>query len=324
MSGPVLALVSGSRRAVRTRALPLGRRTVAALAVASVLGALAFAWPLVVGPGAALDRSAEAPVLLAAVLTGVLVVVAIALGDGGLDVKAVAVLGLLSAVGAVVRPLSAGTAGVELVFVLVVLGGRALGAGFGFALGSTTLLTSALLTGGVGPWLPFQMLAASWVGLGAGLLPRRPRGRPEVVLVAAYGAVAAMVFGLAMDLSFWPFQLGMGSGLSYEAGAPLTANLHRFGVYVLATSLGWDLGRAVTTAVGVALLGRPVLAALRRTAARAAFAGADTPSLGSGSGDFAERSRRWPAGSPRSGEEIAHHGDESVGGPTYSGSTLVS
>jgi len=42
-------------------------------------------------------------------------------------------------------------------------------------------------------------------------------------------------------------------------------------VYSLATSLGWDVGRAVTTAVGVVILGRPVLAALRRTAARAAF-----------------------------------------------------
>ena len=35
------------------------------------------------------------------------------------------------------------------------------GPALGFLLGSTALLTSALLTGGVGPWLPFQMLAAS-------------------------------------------------------------------------------------------------------------------------------------------------------------------
>jgi len=314
----------GRPAAPRPRALPLGRRTAAALGVASLAGALAFAWPLLVGPGAALDRSAEAPVLLAAVLAGVLVILAIALGDGGVDVKAVAVLGLLSAVGAVVRPLSAGTAGVELVFVLIVLGGRALGPGFGFALGSTTMVTSALLTGGVGPWLPFQMLAASWVGLGAGLLPRRPRGRPELVLLAAYGAVAALAFGLAMNLSFWPFQLGLGTELSYTAGDPVPANLHRFGVYVLATSLGWDLGRAVTTALGVALVGGPVLAALRRTAARAAFVGADTPGRGSARTDLPGRSTRWPADSRRPGEETAHPGDESVGPPTYSGSTLVS
>jgi len=149
------------------------------------------------------------------------------------------------------------------------------GPGFGFALGSTTIFASALLTGGVGPWLPFQMLAASWVGLGAGLLPRRLRGRSEVALVAVYGALAALAFGIAMNLSFWPFQLGMGTELSFVPGDAVAANLHRFWVYSLATSLGWDVGRAVTTAVGVVILGRPVLAALRRTAARAAFVPAE-------------------------------------------------
>lgn len=297
-SGPVDACLEVARRP----AIRLGRRTALALACASLAGLLAFLWPLLVGPDAVLDRSTAAPVLLGAVVAGVLVVVAIALGDGGLDVKAVAVLGLLSAVGAVVRPLSAGTAGVELVFVLIVLGGRALGPGFGFALGSTTLLTSALLTGGVGPWLPFQMLAASWVGLGAGTLPRRPRGRREVIMLAAYGAVAGLAFGVLMDLAFWPFQLGGGAGLSYDAAAPLGENLHRFGVYLLATSLGWDVGRAVTTAVGVVLVGRPILAALRRTAARAGFAEADTPTVGDTPEAFSGAAARWPADSRRSGE----------------------
>ncbi len=311
-------------RPARPRAVPLGRRTAAAIALASVAGLLAFVWPLVVGPGSALDRGDEAPLLLGAVLAGVLVVLAIALDDGAVDVKAVAVLGLLSAVGAVVRPLSAGTAGVELVFILLVLGGRALGPGFGFALGSTTLVTSALVTGGVGPWLPFQMLAASWIGLGAGLLPRRPRGRGEIAMLAAYGAVGALAFGLAMNLSYWPFQLGLGTELSYVAGEPVTANLHRFGVFVAATSLGWDVGRAVTTAVGVTLVGRPVLAALRRTAARAAFVDADTPTRATRRTGFRELSVPWPATSQRTGEETPHVGAGSVRPPTYSDSTLVS
>jgi energy-coupling factor transport system substrate-specific component len=205
------------------------------------------------------------------VVAGVLVVVHLVLGEGGMDVKAVALLGLLSAVGAVLRPLSAGTAGVELVFTVLVLGGRVLGPGFGFALGSTTLLTSALLTGGVGPWLPFQMLAASWVGLGAGLLPRRLRGGAEVAMLAGYGALASLAFGVAMNLSFWPFALGSGTSISFEPGAPLGTNLGRLLAFTVATSLGWDVGRALTTAVGLVLVGAPVLALLRRTATRAAF-----------------------------------------------------
>lgn len=252
-------------------AVAVGPRSAAVLAAATLVGVLAFAWPLVASPGGALAHGTDAPLVLALVLVGVLAVVLVSLGDGGLDVKAVAVLGLLTAVGAVLRPISAGTAGVELVFVPIVLGARVLGPGFGFALGSTTLFTSALLTGGIGPWLPFQMLAASWVGAGAGLLPSRLRGGREVVVVALYGAVAALAFGVAMNLSFWPFQLGAGTELSYVAGAPVAENLQRFALFSIATSLAWDLGRAVTTALGVALLGRPVLAALRRTAARASF-----------------------------------------------------
>ena len=82
-------------------------------------------------------------------------------------------LGVLTAIGAALRPLGAGVAGIETVFFLLVLAGRVYGPGFGFVLGTTTMFASALLTGGVGPWLPFQMLASGWVGLGAGLLPRR-------------------------------------------------------------------------------------------------------------------------------------------------------
>jgi len=252
-------------------ALPLGVRTVVVLGLASVAGLLAFGWPLILSPGSGLEHSTDAPLVLAGLLVAVLGVVFVSLSDGGIDVKAVAVLGLLSAVGAVLRPLSAGTAGVELIFVVIVLGGRVFGPGFGFALGSTTVFASALLTGGVGPWMPFQMLAASWVGLGAGLLPRRPRGRREVVLLVGYGAVAALAFGVAMNLSFWPFQLGTGTSLSFLPGAALGTNLHRFVLYSAATSLGWDLGRAVTTGLGLALVGGPILVALRRTSARAAF-----------------------------------------------------
>jgi energy-coupling factor transport system substrate-specific component len=254
-----------------TPAMPLRLGTGLVLVLASMVGVLAFGWPLLIDPDRGIAHGSDAPLVLALVLLSVLAVVSVALSDGGIDVKAIAVLGLLSAIGSVLRPLSAGTAGIELVFLVIVLGGRVFGPGFGFALGSTTLFTSALLTGGVGPWLPFQMLAASWVGIGAGLLPRRLRGRREVVVLATYAAAAGLGYGLAMDMSWWPFQLGAGTTLSFVAGDPLAANLHRFLLYSLSTSLGWDVGRAVTTALGVAVVGRPVLAVLRRAATRASF-----------------------------------------------------
>ncbi|OLP53185.1 ECF transporter S component, partial [Salmonella enterica subsp. enterica serovar Javiana] len=179
-------------------------------------------------------------------------------------------LGVLSAVGAALRPLGAGTAGLETVFFLLVLGGRVFGPGFGFVLGSTTLFASALVTGGVGPWLPYQMLGASWVGLGAGLLPR-VRDRWEVPLLAAYGALAGLLYGLALNFSFWPFSTGLGSHLSFVPGAAPWDNLRRFALFSLATSAWWDLGRAVTNVVLIAVTGRAVLATLRRASRRAAF-----------------------------------------------------
>jgi len=253
------------------RAVPMPAGTLLVVALGSIAGVLAFAWPLLLSPASGATGAIEAPWLFVAVLPLLVLVMLAEVSAGRLDARALAMLGVLAALGAALRPLGGGTAGVETVFVLLVIGGRVFGPGFGFVLGPITLFASALITGGVGPWLPFQMLAASWVGLGAGLLPPM-RGRAELVLLAAYGAVAALIYGLAMNLWFWPFALGLGTELSYAAGAPVLENLQRFAVFSVATSLGWDIGRAVTTVILVALLGPAVLGALRRAARRASFA----------------------------------------------------
>jgi energy-coupling factor transport system substrate-specific component len=253
-----------------TRAIALRPRSTAALALVSVAGVLAFLWPLFATAGSRLGQNADAPLVFALLLPLLMAVVLFEISEGGLDVKAVAMLGVLSAVGAALRPLGAGTAGLETVFFLLVLGGRVFGPAFGFVLGSTTLFASALITGGVGPWLPYQMLGAAWVGLGAGLLPT-VAARWELLLLAAYGAVAGLLYGAALNFSFWPFASGLDSDLSFVAGAPPWENLRRFGVFSLATSVWWDLGRAVTNVVLIVVTGRAVLGTLRRASRRAAF-----------------------------------------------------
>jgi energy-coupling factor transport system substrate-specific component len=264
---------------LRPPAIGVGRRASLALALASVAGAGMFLWPLLLTPAPGSDaHTTDAPFLFVLVLPVVVAVVLAELADGGLDTKALAMLGVLSAIGAALRPLGAGTGGVELVFFTLVLAGRVLGPGFGFALGATTLFASALITAGVGPWLPFQMMASAWVGMGAGLLPfRRLRGRGEVVLLAVYGALAAYAYGFLMNLWAWPFALGSGTELSHVPGDAVLANLHRFVLYTLSTtSLGWDTGRAITNVLAIVLVGPAVLAALRRASRRAAFGAAVT------------------------------------------------
>jgi energy-coupling factor transport system substrate-specific component len=254
-------------------AVSLSRRSALVLGVASLAGLMMLCWPLLLDVPAG-DR-VDPPFLFLALLPIVIAVVLAEVSEGGLDPRVLAILGVLSAVNAILRGVSAGTGGIELVFFLLILAGRVFGPGFGFVLGCTSLFASALMTAGVGPWLPFQMLCAAWVGMGAGLLPRRATGRAEIALLVAYGVVAAYLYGLLMNLSGWPFVLGVAvsgheGSLSYVAGAPLLENLHRFGVYTLLTSTGsFDTGRAITNAVLIVLLGPAVLATLRRAARRA-------------------------------------------------------
>lgn len=257
-----------------SRPYPLTWASRLMLVVATVAALTAFTWPLLIRPSSSLSgySGGQVPMVLALVLPLVLAVVLTQVTSNGIDVKGLAMLGVLTAVGAALRPLGTGTAGVETVFFLLVLAGRAFGPGFGFVLGPLTMFASALLTGGVGPWLPYQMLAAGLIGLGAGLLPfPRLRGRGEIGMLASYGFVMGFVFGMLMDLAFWPFGVGQGTDISYVPGAPVADNLRRFLAYNVATALGWNLGRALSNLVLVLLLGRGLLLVMRRASRRAAF-----------------------------------------------------
>ena len=266
-----MTAVARAPRAPRPQVVRVHGRAAVAIALTSLAGLAMFCWPLLLRPGDGAAHHVDAPFAFVLLLPALLVVVFAEVADGGLDAKALAMLGVLAALGAALRPMGAGTAGVEMIFFLLVLAGRVYGPGFGFVLGSTTLFTSALLTAGVGPWMPFQMLAASWIGLGAGLLPRAS-GRRELAILAVYGAIVGYAYGLLLNLWGWPFTIGDGGSVSYLPGGGVLDNLHRFWLYTIATSTwGWDTGRAVTNVVAILVVGPAVLAALRRASRKAAF-----------------------------------------------------
>lgn len=259
-------------RSAPTSAIRLRPRAWILLGVATVLGLVAFGWPLMVEarPGASVAHVGDAPWIFILLLPLLLAVIMAELADGSLDSKAVALLGVLAACGAALRLPSGGAAGFEPVFFLLIPAGRVFGRGFGFVLGALTLFASSLITGGVGPWLPFQMFGAAWIGFGAGCLPPL-RGQGERWMLAGYGAISALAYGMLLNLWFWPFGVGGDTDISFVAGAPLMDNLRRFWTFHLATSFGFDLPRAVFTFMFLALAGRPILAALRRAARKAAF-----------------------------------------------------
>lgn len=249
-------------------------RTAVAMALVVVVGIAAFGWPFLADPASELGQAGHATdaAFIFVALMGLLCLVLLAeMSSGGIDAKTIAVLGVLAAAGGALRVLSAGTAGLEPMFFLLVIAGRVLGASKGFMLGALALLASAFLTAGVGPWTPFQMICCGWVAMGAGLLPRAS-GWPERLLLTAYGLVCGIAYGAVMNLWFWPF---MGptapDGAGYVAGAGAATNLGHYGVFYLTTSLAWDLPRGVLTALLTFAASKPLLRALRRSVRRARF-----------------------------------------------------
>jgi energy-coupling factor transport system substrate-specific component len=82
-------------RPARATALEVRPRAALALLLTSSLGLLAFLWPLLVSADSPLATVGDATLLFALLLPLLVAVVLSELADGGMDAKAVALLGLL-------------------------------------------------------------------------------------------------------------------------------------------------------------------------------------------------------------------------------------
>ena len=147
----------------------------AALVVASVIAVAGFGWPLVAAAVPS-DAQAAVPYVALAIVPALVVAIALTLDREMFTATTVALLGVLAAVGAAIRIAGTGVGGIEAVFILLILAGRAYGPRFGFLLGMLTIAMSSVLWGGFGPWTPFQIFASGWVAAGAGVLPRATAG----------------------------------------------------------------------------------------------------------------------------------------------------
>jgi energy-coupling factor transport system substrate-specific component len=249
-------------------------RTPVVMALSLVVGFFAFAWPFLVDSGSELNQmghATDASFLFVVVMALLVLLLLAELTSGGADAKTIAVLGVLAAAGGALRVLSAGTAGLEPMFFLLVVAGRVLGASKGFLLGVLALLASAFLTAGVGPWTPFQMIACGWVCLGAGVLPPL-RGTAERVMLTAYGFVVGLGYGALMNLWFWPFMGDSApAGAGFVPGAGVAANLGHYAVFYAVTSLAWDLPRGILTALLTLAASGSLLRSLRRSVRKARF-----------------------------------------------------
>ena len=235
---------------------------------ANLVGAAAFGWPFLL-PAAVGGRSAhsmDGPWILVLLLVCLGVVLFSELGRGAMGPKTVALIGVLGAAMVALR-LPGFIAGFSAMFIVVLVAGNAFGPSFGFTLGALGTFASGLFIGGIGPWLPFQMVAVGWVGMFAGVIPRPPSWPWRIAWLAVYGLVSGFAFGLVINLWFWPYTAGSSTvGWAPELGG--AANALRYLKFYALTSAGWDVFRAAGNAVLVVALGRPLLGALDRAARR--------------------------------------------------------
>ena len=91
-------------------------------------------------------------------------------------------------------------------------------------------------------------------------------------MLAGYALTSGIIFGVFMNLWFWPF-LGANAptGMGFVPGATVAENLGHYAVFYLATSLAWDVPRGVLNAILVTVAGPALLRVFRRAARRAAF-----------------------------------------------------
>jgi energy-coupling factor transport system substrate-specific component len=249
--------------------------TAVILALTSLLGLWAFLYPFFVPPDPAREGTShaeDAPLVFLLVMGLCLTAIVVDLETRRMDSKTVALLGVIVATNALLRPLQ-GPGGFSAFLILPILCGYVFGGLFGFLLGALSTLVSALfMPSGVGPWLPFQMLTIGWVGLLSAALPERAisgrwRGKAERWLLASWGLVTGLAVGAIMNLWFWPF-IALGTSLPdeqvWQPGAGLLEAVQRYAVFYAATSFWWDIWKGISNVVLILFLGPPVLRVLRR------------------------------------------------------------
>lgn len=243
----------------------------AILTLATIVGLVAFGYPfLSLGAAPAgpfgMAHAQDAP-LVTLILTLFCVVTVVAnLTSQQMSARTIAVLGVLTAVTAALRAVP-GPAGFSAIFFLIGLCGYVYGATFGFLLGVLSLLVSALMGGGVGPWLPYQMFASGWMGMTSGWLPDLRRWRSaELLMLVTWTALWGLLFGAIMNLWFWPYlsTTQVDGGPNWTLGLRLSELSKRYLAFYAATSLWWDASRSIGNAALVLFLGIPLLKVLRR------------------------------------------------------------
>ena len=254
------------------RGAPLSLWSGLTLTLISLVGLVAFLYPLFLSGGSAAatmtsPHADDALLVFGLVLALTMLLFVLELGSQGMNAKTASALATLIVLAAVLR-IPTLPAGATAFFFAVILGGYVFGPRFGFLMGAGSLFVSAFAIGGFGPWMPFQVFCAGWVGMTAGWLGCL-RGRLgghrliELACLCAFGVAWGFLFGAVMNLWFWPF-MATGESISWQPGLSLGEMIKHYWSFYLLTSAGWDIWRALANVILILAIGRPVLDVLSR------------------------------------------------------------
>lgn len=136
--------------------------------------------------------------------------------------------------------------GMTLTFIIPLLTGCLVKPSLGGVIGFFSILFSALLFGGLGPWSSMQLYLMVVMCLGLTVVPFNMRRHAAFIII--YGSVWGVLFGFFMTLYFWPM-----SGMIYGLENP---NQHFLSFY-MTTSLMWDVFRAIGNGIFLYIFKKP-------------------------------------------------------------------
>ncbi len=234
-------------------------------------------------------RAHETPWMVTLALSLCVCVIIFEIQNQAVNTRIIALMGMLVAINSSLRFMEVaipGPGGFSPVFFLILMVGYTFGSRFGFLMGALTLFVSALITGGVGPWLPGQMFTAGWVGMSAPLIKplsnwvskifKKPGNKIEIIFLAILGAIWGLLYGAVMNLWAWPFISGP-IDQYWSPGISAHDTITRYLAYYMITSLAWDLCRSIGNVLLISIFGAPVLRILRRFNDRFSFSHIEKP-----------------------------------------------
>ena len=235
--------------------------TAAALAAGLLWLTAPLLWPTRAATAA--QHNLEAPLMAGLIAVAVVLLWLSLWRDAGRDHHPIGLMLALTGANVLLRPVLNAGSGIEVNYVLPLVAGIAGGGPIGFAVGAAAGLVSQFSLDLAGAPLAGQVTVWGLAGLLGGLLRRLG---PVAAWLAALPLAVALgpLVGVLLNLIGWPTITPEDTPHYFFPGLPTEVNTERLLRYSWQTSRGLDLARGLTTAVGVALVGLPLIRALRQ------------------------------------------------------------